>query len=31
MIIFRNAEGAHAHLPECWRGTWSEKAWEHLC
>jgi len=22
MLIFRIAEGVHAHLSECWRGTW---------
>jgi len=30
MLIFRNAKGVHAHLSECWRGTWSEKVWERL-
>jgi len=30
MLIFRNAEGVHGHLSECWRGTWSEKGWEPL-
>jgi len=27
MFICRNAEGVHAALSECWRGTWSEKGW----
>jgi len=22
MLIFRNAEGVHTPLLECWRGTW---------
>jgi len=30
MFNFRNAEGVHAHLSECWSGTWSEKGWESL-
>jgi len=30
MFIFQNAEGVHAHLSECWRGTRSEKGWEPL-
>jgi len=30
MLICWNAEGGHAHLSECWRGTWSEKGWEPL-
>jgi len=30
MSIFQNAEGVHAHLSECWKGTWSEKCWELL-
>ena len=30
VVIFRNAEGVHAHLSECWRGTWSEKGGEPL-
>jgi len=28
MLIFRNGEEVHAHLSECWRGTWSEKRCE---
>jgi len=28
MLICWNAEGVHAHLSECWRGTWSEKGRE---
>ena len=31
MLISRNAEGVHAHLSKCWRGTWSEIGWEPLC
>jgi len=30
MLIVRNAEGDHAPLSECLRGTWSEKVWEPL-
>jgi len=30
MLICWNAEGVHAHLSKCWRGTWSEKGWEPL-
>jgi len=29
-LICWNAEGVHAHLSECWRGTWLEKGWEPL-
>ena len=29
-FIFPNAEGVHASLPECWKGTWSEKGWESM-
>jgi len=31
MLSFRNPEGVHDHLSECWRGTWSERGWEPLC
>jgi len=30
MLIFRIAEAVHAHLSECWGGTWSGKVWEPL-
>jgi len=30
MFICQNAEGVHAYLSKCWRGTWSEKGWEPL-
>jgi len=30
MLIYRHAEGAHAHLSTCWRGTWTKKVWEPL-
>jgi len=30
LLILQNAEGVHAHLWECWRGTWSKKGWEPL-
>jgi len=28
-FVIRNL-GVHVHLSKCWRGTWSEKAWEPL-
>jgi len=30
ILNFRNAEGVHAHLLECRRGTLSQKGWEPL-
>ena len=30
MLVFQNAEGVHAYLWKCWRGTWSKKGWEPL-
>jgi len=30
MLICWNAERVHAHLSECWRGTWEENGWEPL-
>jgi len=30
MFTCRNAEGVHANLWQCWKGSWSEKGWESL-
>jgi len=30
MLICWNTVWVHAHLSECWRGTWQEKDWEPL-
>jgi len=28
MLMFRDAEGIHAHIWECWRGTRPKKGWD---